>query len=93
MGSGRQLPFISFLLPLWLVFVMDRFKGVKETWPAALVAGGSFAVVQYFTSNRIGPELPDVTSALVSLVSLAVFLNDVCPGLSAGRHDSPLNAA
>ncbi|AIP18330.1 lactate permease LctP family transporter [Burkholderia pseudomallei] len=72
--AGRQLPFLSFFLPFWLVFVMDGVKGVRETWAAALVAGGSFALVQFFTSNYIGPELPDVTSALASLVALASFL-------------------
>ncbi|MBO3276719.1 lactate permease LctP family transporter [Pseudomonas schmalbachii] len=72
--TGRQLPFLSILVPFWLVFMMDGLKGVKETWPAALVAGGSFAITQYLTSNFIGPELPDITSALVSLVSLTLFL-------------------
>ncbi|EFI7837899.1 glycolate permease glcA, partial [Escherichia coli] len=47
---------------------------IANTAPAALVAGGSFAVTQFFTSNYIGPELPDITSALVSIVSLALFL-------------------
>ncbi|MEX3918951.1 lactate permease LctP family transporter [Paraburkholderia sp. BR10872] len=73
--AGRQLPLLSLFVPFWLVFIMDGKRGVKETWPAALVAGGSFAVTQYFTSNHIGPELPDITSALVSLVALAAFLN------------------
>ncbi|WP_432261569.1 lactate permease LctP family transporter [Cupriavidus sp. TMH.W2] len=72
--AGRQLPLLSLMVPFWLVFMMDGAKGVRETWPAALVCGGSFAVTQYFTSNHIGPELPDITSALVSLVSLAAFL-------------------
>ena len=72
--AGRQLPFLSVLVPFWLVAMMDGWKGVKETWPAALVAGGSFAVTQFFTSNYIGPELPDITSALVSIVSLSLFL-------------------
>ena len=72
--AGRQLPLLSMFVPFWLVFIMDGKRGLKETWPAALVAGGSFAVTQYFTSNHIGPELPDITSALVSLVATASFL-------------------
>jgi lactate permease len=72
--AGRQLPLLSLIVPFWLIFIMDGVRGVRETWPAVLVAGGSFAVTQYFTANFIGPELPDITSALVSLVSLAAFL-------------------
>ncbi|MBA5688066.1 lactate permease LctP family transporter [Rugamonas apoptosis] len=72
--AGRQLPLLSLLVPFWLVFMMDGMRGIREVWPAALVTGGSFAVTQYFTSNFIGPELPDITSALVCLVSLTVFL-------------------
>ncbi len=72
--AGRQLPLLSLIVPFWLVFVMDGMRGIRETWPAALVAGGSFAVSQYFTSNFIGPELPDITSALISIVCLTLFL-------------------
>lgn len=72
--TGRQLPILSIIVPFWLVAMMDGWKGIRETWPAALVAGSSFAVTQYFTSNHIGPELPDITSALVSLVCLTLFL-------------------
>ena len=72
--TGRQLPFLSVIVPFWLVAMMDGWRGIKETWPAALVAGASFAITQYVTSNFIGPELPDITSALVSLVCLTLFL-------------------
>jgi lactate permease len=72
--AGRQLPFLSLFVPFWLMFMMDGLKGVRETWPAALVAGASFGITQFFTSNYIGPELPDITSALVSMVSLTLFL-------------------
>ena len=72
--AGRQLPLLSVLVPFWIIFIMDGFRGIRETWPAILVAGVSFAVTQFFTSNFIGPELPDITSALMSLVCLAVFL-------------------
>jgi lactate permease len=72
--AGRQLPLLSLIVPFWLVFMMDGKRGIREVWPAALVTGGTFAVTQYFTSNYMGPELPDITSALVSLVSLTLFL-------------------
>ncbi len=72
--AGRQLPLLSVFVPFWIIMIMDGWKGIRETWPAILVAGGSFAVTQYFTANFIGPELPDITSALVSLISITVFL-------------------
>jgi L-lactate permease len=72
--AGRQLPLLSLFVPFWIIFIMDGFKGVRETWPAILVAGLSFALGQYFTSNFIGPELPDITSALFSLISITTFL-------------------
>ena len=77
--AGRQLPLLSVIVPFWLVAMMDGWRGIKETWPAILVAGGTFAVTQFFTANYIGPELPDITSALVSLVSLTVFLKNWKP--------------
>jgi len=71
---GRQLPLLSFIIPCWIIAIMDGWRGVRETWPAILVCGGSFAVTQFLTSNFIGPQLPDITSALVSLLSLTLFL-------------------
>ncbi|MGP8260548.1 MAG: lactate permease LctP family transporter [Acidobacteriaceae bacterium] len=71
---GRQLPFLSFLIPLWVIAIMDGWRGVRQTWPAILVCGGSFATTQFLTSNYIGPQLPDITSSLVSLLSLTLFL-------------------
>lgn len=72
--AGRQLPLLSVIVPFWLIIIMDGLRGVRETWPAILVAGGSFAITQFLTANFIGPELPDITSALVSLICLASFL-------------------
>ncbi|MDB6443180.1 MULTISPECIES: lactate permease LctP family transporter [Pseudomonas] len=84
--TGRQLPLLSLFVPFWLVFMMDGLRGVRETWPAALVAGLSFAITQYFTSNFIGPELPDITSALASLISLTLFLKVWQPKRTAGAQ-------
>ena len=72
--AGRQLPFMTILVLFWIMAIMDGWRGVKETWPAVLVGGGSFAVVQFLTANYIGPELPDITSAIVSLIAPTAFL-------------------
>lgn len=72
--AGRQLPFMTVIVLFWLMAIMDGWRGVKETWPAVLVGGGSFALMQFLTANYIGPELPDITSAIVSLVALTAFL-------------------
>lgn len=72
--AGRQLPMMSVVIPFYLIFIMDGMRGIRQTWPALLVSGISFAVTQFITANFIGPELPDVTSALVSMVCLALFL-------------------
>jgi lactate permease len=72
--AGRQLPFFSLIVPVWLVWVMAGWRGVVGVWPALLVTGGSFALCQYLTANFHGPWLVDVAGGLVSLVCLALFL-------------------
>lgn len=71
---GRQLPFMVPIVLFWIMGIMDGWRGIKETWPAVIVAGGSFALAQYLTSNFVGPELPDITAAIASLISLTILL-------------------
>lgn len=71
---GRQLPFMVPIVLIWIMAIMDGWRGVKETWPAILVASLSFSLAQYLTSNFVGPELPDITAAIASLVSLTILL-------------------
>ncbi|NWQ41750.1 L-lactate permease [Bacillus sp. EB106-08-02-XG196] len=71
---GRQLPLLSVFIPFYLVVMMAGFKKAWEVMPAILVSGITFAITQYLSSNFIGPELPDILSALVSLFALAIFL-------------------
>ncbi|KKB04289.1 L-lactate permease [Pantoea sp. ARC270] len=72
--AGRQLPLLTLIVLFWIMAIMDGWRGVKETWPAVMVAGGSFAVAQFLSSNFLGPELPDIISSLASLISLTLFL-------------------
>ncbi|MGO3860094.1 L-lactate permease [Neisseriaceae bacterium CLB008] len=71
---GRQLPFMVPIVLFWIMGIMDGVRGIKETWPAVLVSSLSFALAQYATSNFVGPELPDITAAIATLISLTLFL-------------------
>src|SRR5262245_57816648 len=71
--AGRQLPFVSLLVPAWLVATMSGWKGLRGSWPAVLVCGGVFAIVQFLWSNLVGPELVDIVGGLGSLIALAAF--------------------
>lgn len=71
---GRQLPFLSIFIPFYLVVIMAGFKKALEVMPAILVTGITFSITQFLSSNYLGPELPDILSALVSILALGIFL-------------------
>jgi lactate permease len=71
---GRTLPFLSALVPFYIVFIMCGFKKTIEVLPAILVSGISFALVQFLTANFLSPMLPDILSGVVSILSLLFLL-------------------
>ncbi|HET7319655.1 MAG TPA: lactate permease LctP family transporter, partial [Nitrospirota bacterium] len=71
---GRTLPFLSVLIPLYLTILMAGWKKGLEVWPACLVSGLSFALVQFTSSNYLGPMLPDILASVVSIICLTLFL-------------------
>jgi lactate permease len=71
---GRQLPLFSVIIPAYLIVVLAGWRRMREILPAVLVAGISFAIVQFLVSNYVGPELTDILAALVSMGCLAVLL-------------------
>ena len=81
--AGRQLPWVSVLVPFWLVAVFVKMEGgswkqVFEVWPAALVAGGTFAGMQFFASGTNEFHLmTDVVSGVFSVICTALFLRFV----------------
>jgi lactate permease len=71
---GRQLPFLALLLPFYVIAVYGGRRSMRALWPVLLVAGGSFALAQFVTSNFINYALTDVLSSLTSLVVTLLFL-------------------
>src|SRR6266436_600859 len=81
--AGHQLPFVSILVPFWLVATFVKMEGgtwkeVLEVWPATLVAGASFALLQFFASGTNALHLmTDMVSGVFSVVCTALFLRFV----------------
>ncbi len=71
---GRTLPILSVILPFYLVVLMSGFRKTTEVLPAILVSGISFAFLQWFSSNYMGPALPDVIAGIGSIVCLVTLL-------------------
>ena len=90
---GRQLPLFSLLVPFWLVAAQSGWRGMVEVWPACLVAGLSFGVLQYAVSNFHGPWLVDIVAAVGSMGSLVLFLRMWSPRTIQGNPVPATEAA
>ena len=71
---GRQLPLIALILPFYVIALYGGWRSVRSLWPVLLVAGASFGVTQFVTSNFINYTLTDVLSALTSLLATVLFV-------------------
>ncbi len=71
---GRQLPLLSLVLPLWISVAMCGFRRSMEILPAILVAGICYAGTQFLISNFVGPHLPDIVTAFVTIAGLSLLL-------------------
>ncbi|MFF2675928.1 L-lactate permease [Arthrobacter koreensis] len=72
--TGRQTPFIALVVPLILVFLVDGKRGVRQTWPVALVAGIVFGLAQFVASNFFVVELTDVVAAVATVIAVLAML-------------------
>jgi lactate permease len=71
---GRQTPFLALVVPLILVGMVDGMRGVRQTWPAAIVGGLAFAVGQFACSNYLSVELTDIVASLLSAGAIVTLL-------------------
>ena len=71
---GRQLPFLAFILPFYVMGVFGGRRSIAALWPLLLTAGGSFALIQFGVSNYLDYRLTDVFASLGSLIITVAFL-------------------
>src|SRR5919206_309072 len=71
---GRLCAMISVIIPGYLVVVMTGPKRALEVLPAIIACGLSFAGMQFYVSNYMGPELTDILSSLTCIVVMIAVL-------------------
>jgi lactate permease len=70
---GRILPFTALILPFWLVRWMTNWRQTLAVWPALLVCGVVFGVVQFYWSNFQDAALVDIIGGMATMGALALF--------------------
>ncbi|WP_323745637.1 L-lactate permease [Arthrobacter gandavensis] len=89
--TGRQTPFIALVVPLILVFLVDGRRGVRQTWPVALVAGIVFGLAQFVASNFFVVELTDVVAAVATVIAVLAMLRVWQPKELIGMSGEAMN--
>ena len=91
--AGRQTPFVALIVPLVLVFMVDGRRGVRQTWPVALVAGATFALAQFVTSNFITVEITDIVAAIATVGVVLAMVRIWKPANPLAAGAAPATAA
>jgi L-lactate transport len=71
---GLDMVVLALIVPIVILIVLAGWRNTIAVLPAALVAGGSYAVSCYLITRYVGPELPAILSSFVSIASLVLFL-------------------
>jgi L-lactate transport len=71
---GTDMVVLALIIPIFMMVVLAGWKNAMSVLPAALVAGGSYAVTCFLVAQYMSPELPALLSSVVSIISLVAFL-------------------
>ncbi|WP_265444969.1 L-lactate permease [Flexivirga meconopsidis] len=87
---GRQTPILALVVPLALVYMVDGRRGVRQAWPAAVVGGFVFAILQFACSNYLFVALTDIVAALGGALAIVLLLRVWQPAQIVGAGDVAL---
>jgi lactate permease len=91
---GRLCAMISVIIPGYLIVVMAGGRRALEVLPAILACGLSFAGMQFYVSNFMGPELTDILSSLTCIIVMVLVLKFWKPKtIMRLEGDKPVTAA
>jgi lactate permease len=84
--AGRE-GIIALVVPLLLVFIVDGRRGVRQTWPVAVVAGVVFSLSQFFVSNYMAFALTDVVASVVTMAVIVAMMRFWQPVQTIGSSE------
>jgi lactate permease len=91
---GRLCAMVSIIIPGYLIVVMSGGRRAIEVLPAIVACGVSFAGMQFYVSNYMGPELTDIMSSLTCIIVMVLVLKLWTPKtIMRLEGDKPVTAA
>jgi len=72
---GRLCAPVSLFIPAYLIVAVGGFSSLSGVLLPALLAGASYAAVQFLVSTYVGPQLTDMLSSLTAIATLILYLH------------------
>jgi lactate permease len=92
-GSIGHIVAILALLPPWiLIYLVTGKRGFREGWPLAVVGSLGYIAGQFPVAVYLGPYLPDIAGAIVSIAALLLLLRVWRPKTVLGYGGEPVPA-
>lgn len=85
--TGRQTPVLALFVPMVLVFILSGWRSVRETLPATVLCGVTFAIAQFLASNYLSVPLTDIVAALAAAGAVVVLVRFWTPPRYEPRTD------
>lgn len=89
---GRITPLLIIFTPLLLLAIIDGLRGVKQTAPAAIVAGLGMGLGHFIAANFLSYELTAVFASLLSFAALTIFMQFWQPHTPQELHSTTGNS-
>ncbi|MFD7102522.1 L-lactate permease [Streptomyces celluloflavus] len=86
---GRQSAVIASLVPFALLMILDGRRGLRQVWPAALVAGLGFGAGQFVCSNFFVEQLTDLVAATTATGAVVLLLRFWSPVPAGPTRPAP----
>ncbi|MGA2167863.1 MAG: lactate permease LctP family transporter [Terracidiphilus sp.] len=88
---GLILTPMCFFIPAYLIVAIGGFDSLSGILLPTLLAGSTFAVVQFLVSTYLGPQLTDILAALAAMAALVLYIRFLHPTNTGKEAVAPGN--